>query len=300
MSRHHHVINIDPNFKPMSRTFGVIELAINNTVFPGGEPHFFIKNNPPNPDKLTITHRYQTAADLVLIALAADAAKRLGFKEIDLVLPYFPGARQDRVCNVGEALTVKVFAEMINRCGFATVYIYSPHSEVTPALLDNVVLLDLDHLFLATIIAENNYETGDRVNIVCPDAGAGKRVAKLAKYIDSIFPNLIVDLIRCEKVRDIKTGELKEFIVQADDLCGAPSIICDDIVAYGGTFKGLGKELRARGAGDLILFTSHADCIIGLEAMANFFDRVYTSNSKQNWNVIGPDANKFQLIEITL
>lgn len=276
-----YTLNLDCDFTPI--TNNVIPLEFINGTFPGGEPNFRITNIPINAEKLIITQRYNSVADLMLIIIANDAARRAGFKDVSLYLPYFPAARQDRVCNPGESLTVKVFADLINGCKFSEVKIYSPHSEVTPALLDNVKLVDHDGDFLRTIITSNAYDTFKEINIVCPDAGAGKRVAKLAKFVAAEFPEVKVNLIRCEKVRDVSTGDLKEFFVQADDLGHYPTIICDDIVAYGGTFKGLGDVLKKKNAGDLVLFTSHADCVEGLQNMVDYFHSVYTSNSKRNW-----------------
>lgn len=298
-----YVINLSDGFEPESAfTHNPLDFAL--STFPGGEPHFFFKEIPHDAkvSKLTITQRYMTVADLMLIVLVNDAARRIGFNDIELVLPYFPGARQDRVCNPGEALTVKVFANIINSCKFSKVSIYSPHSEVTPAVIDNCEVIDLDPQFLSNIITLNRYDTIPyfTVNIVCPDAGAGKRVSKLAKHLAKKFSNLTVNLIRCEKVRDVVTGELKEFFVQADDLGHFPTIICDDIVAYGGTFKGLGEVLRKKNAGDLILFTSHADCVEGVDAMTAYFDQFYTSNSKKDWVTIGRNKENFHCFQIKL
>ena len=215
------VLNLDPGFKPIQADY--LQLDYIHTTFLGGDPNFRIKTEVTSPDKLIITQRFNSVADLMLIILANDAARRLGYKEIQLVLPYFPGARQDRICNEGEPLTVKVFADMINLCNFNKVFIYSPHSEVTPALLNNVVLLDLDNTFLVEILKKECPKQEDnKINIVCPDAGAGKRVASLAKHLVEWFPYNQVNLIRCEKVRDVATGQLKEFFVQADDLNGYP------------------------------------------------------------------------------
>jgi ribose-phosphate pyrophosphokinase len=288
-----YTLNLDRDFTPI--TDGVTPLEFTSGTFPGGEPNFRILGIPTDVEKLIITQRYNSVADLVLIIIANDAARRAGFKDISLYLPYFPAARQDRVCNPGESLTVKVFADLINSCKFSDVKIYSPHSEVTPALLDNVSIVDYDGDFLKMIIVSNSYDTYKEINIVCPDAGAGKRVGKLAKFIAAEFPLMKVNLIRCEKVRDVSTGALKEFFVQADDLGVYPTIICDDIVAYGGTFKGLGDVLRQKHAGDLVLFTSHADCIEGLQNMVDYFHRVYTTNSKRNWVIPasgGPNVDR--------
>lgn len=298
---HPYVLNLSLGFDPMSK-FEYDELEFNSTVFPGGEPHFYFKDIPEDSRDLVITQRYNTIDDLMLIVIANDAARRMGFTDIELVLPYFPGARQDRVCNPGEALTLKVFADLINTCNFSKVYIYSPHSDVTPAVINNCELINLDAEFLFNIIISNNYQYhkyDKEINIVCPDAGAAKRVSKLAKSVSERFLGLKVNLVRCEKVRDVTTGELLEFFVQADDLGSYPTIICDDIVAYGGTFKGLGEVLRSKNCGPLALFTSHADCLDGINNMTSYFDHVYTSNSKQNWSELS-NASNFTCFGITL
>ncbi len=292
-----YTLNLDPDFNPYE---DFDSLAFTNGTFPGGEPNFRITDIPAGFDhNLVITQRFNSVADLMLIIIANDAARRAGFKNISLVLPYFPAARQDRVCNPGESLTIKVFADLINACKFEAVEIYSPHSEVTPALIDNVQLIDRDEPFLREIIISTHADILGEINIVCPDAGAGKRVGKLAKFVATEFPHVTVNLIRCEKVRDVSTGALKEFFVQAEDLGHFPTIICDDIVAYGGTFKGLGNVLRAKNAGTLMLFTSHADCVEGLDNMVEFFDKVYTSNSKRNWTV-NVNADRFTCFPIRL
>jgi ribose-phosphate pyrophosphokinase len=215
------------------------------------------------------------------IILANDAARRMGFRNISLILPYFPAARQDRVCNVGEPLTIKVFTDMINSCGFESVTILCPHSEVTPALINNVYVLDeLKYVEQALESYHHN-----EINIVCPDAGAGKRVGKVVQYLAN-GPKKYkkINLIRCEKVRDVKDGSLKDFFVQADDLGGWPTLIVDDINSMGGTFIGLGKKLRDKNCGKLMLFTTHADCVQGIQNIIENFDHYYTTNSKKDWD----------------
>lgn len=276
-----YILNLDDQFKPYAVSGKGIELAYKKFNFLGGEPHFQI--TPGNYDtnsELIITQRYNSVADLFDIILAVDAARRMGFRNLHLVLPYFPAARQDRVCNEGEPLTIKVFTDMINGCKFESVGIFTPHSEVTPALLDNAYIID-ELPYIQEIVRANL--NGHFFNVVCPDAGAGKRVGKIVEYLSNNFGYVQFTLIRCEKVRDVKDGKLKGFFVQADDLGGHPTIIIDDIVAMGGTFIGLGEELKSKNAGDLMLYTAHADCATGLDKMGAYFAKVFTSNSKKNW-----------------
>jgi ribose-phosphate pyrophosphokinase len=278
-----YVLNLDSEFTPVSGN--IFLLKFEEFTFPGGEPHFkittdsehILKNTP-----LVLTSRFREVGDLFKIMLAVDAARKMGLNRISLVLPYFPGARQDRVCNIGEPLTVKIFADIINALNFEEVHTWCPHSDVTAALVNNIVVHDESSY---VVCALSEYCTdGATINIVCPDAGAGKRVSRVVSDLCLHYPNVKFNYIRCEKVRDVATGKLTSFFVGCDNLQKFPTLIVDDIVSMGGTFIGLGNELRKNQCGPLMLYTTHADCIEGLEKMVNFFDHVYVTNSKKNWN----------------
>lgn len=296
------VLNLDPTFDPIKEKNNLFYLKHKSFNFLGGEPHFQI-TTPDIVDlqnkKLIITQRVLSVSDLFNVILAVDAARRMNFNSIKLILPYFPAARQDRVCNEGEPLTLKIFTDMINQCNFEKVFIFSPHSEVTPALLNNVEVVD--ELEYAEKVIEHNLSQdalNTKFNIVCPDAGAGKRVGKIVSHLANKFDRCLFNLIRCEKIRDVKDGSLKDFFVQADDLQGLPTIIFDDILSMGGTFIGLGDKLRAKNCGKLMLFTAHADCQQGIERMINYFDWYYTTDSRHNEKDY--DYDKFSVFEFKL
>jgi ribose-phosphate pyrophosphokinase len=277
-----YILNLDPGFKPVEINN---EISFTQFKFQGGEPHIRLyTEHKYNDAKLVITHRVNSPEALFMLQLAVDAARRIGFKEISLVIPYFPGARQDRVCNEGEPLTIKVYADVINSLNATEVLILSPHSEVTPALINNVVVYDeLDYATKVINHIGGRNLKDQTFNIVCPDAGAGKRVMKIIKHLDSVFGAKPYyhqfKLVRCEKTRDVKTGNITDFHVDAEDLDFQPTIIFDDILSYGGTFKGLAAKLKEKYCGELILFTSHADTIEGIYNMLDVFDFVFTTNS---------------------
>ena len=276
-----YVLNLDAGFNPFDGMDDIFYLDHKTLNFLGGEPHLQILSPADVGGDLIITQRVKSPLDFMNIILANDAARRMGFTRIKLFIPYFPAARQDRVCNTGEPLTVKVFADMINNCNFDEVMIYSAHSEVTVALLNNVKELDRDFEYVQGIVLANS--EGHHFNIVCPDAGAGKRVGKIVQQLANGDPWRTYHLIRCEKIRDVKDGSLKEFFVQDDDLNGYPTLIVDDVNSMAGTFIGLGKKLREKNCGKLMLFTSHSDCAQGIQNAVENFDKVYTSDSRQNW-----------------
>ncbi len=240
--------------------------------FPGGEINANTsKNDYENvyiewEKEPNIYARITSSDDLMLVLLYADAIKRQGYSDINLIMYYVPYGRQDRVCNPGEAFSLKVFCDIINSVGFKSVYIMDPHSDVTPALLNNVEVLD--RIFLRKIPITYDY-------IVCPDGGARKKVMADVKYVQFKQEPRIVF---CDKVRDLQTGKLSGFEVYADD-CSGDCLIIDDICDGGGTFIGLANVLKARGATNIDLFVSHGIFSQGLDKFEDLFRTIYTTTS---------------------
>ncbi|MBB4801087.1 ribose-phosphate pyrophosphokinase [Flavobacterium nitrogenifigens] len=273
------ILNLDPKFDPFQNQE---EIKFQSFTFSGGEPH--IKINPdfdPNR-KVTITHRLNSFNDLGLLCITVDALRRMDVKIIDLFIPYFPAARQDRVMIPGEPLSVKVYADIINALQLSKVYVFDAHSEVTPALLNNSTVIP-NYTFIKAVL-EN---IGNDVKLISPDGGALKKIYKVSEFLGG------VEVVECSKSRDVKTGKLSGFKVYEDDLQGMDCLIVDDICDGGGTFVGLAEELKKKNAGKLYLAVSHGIFNKGFEVL-NCFDKIFTTNSFKDFEgesvqVIGLD-----------
>ncbi len=255
-------LNLDPDFQPYGKG-----IAFEHFTFPGGEPHIKIQEEVPADVEVMVVQRVRSFNDLGTLLLAVDALRRIGVKHIALTLPYFPGARQDRQMVHGEPLTVKVYAQLINGLMLDKVIILDPHSEVTPALLDNGQVVSHVPFALEVLTDLEDFV------LVAPDAGALKKVYELAKAADG--PAVILST----KKRNVATGALSGFEVMADDLGGQTCVVVDDICDGGGTFLGLAEALKRKNAGKLILIVTHGIFSKGTEALAAQYDRIYCTNS---------------------
>ena len=258
------ILNLDNNFKPFAAKK---EIEFQSFIFSGGEPHIKIKPDFDVLETITITHRINSFNDFGMLILAVDALKRMGVKLINVFIPYFPGARQDRVMIAGEPLSVKVYADILNGLKLNKITVFDAHSEVTPALLDNCEVIS-NHAFIAEVLKK----IGNDVKLISPDGGALKKIYKVSEYLGGI------DVVECSKSRDVKTGKLSGFKVYDDNLQGMDCLIVDDICDGGGTFVGLAEELKNKNAGKLYLAVSHGIFNKGFEAM-NAFERIFTTDS---------------------
>lgn len=259
-------LHLDPPFAPYP---DAEQIAYDSSTFPGGEPHLKLAESDLAGATVHLTQRARSWNDFGLLAIAADALRRAGAGPIHLTLPYFPGARQDRVAVPGEALTIKVYANFINALQFASVTVFDPHSAVTPALLDDVRVVDTT-AFAKTVLDALPADS----YLVAPDAGAQKKVYHVAQALGGAY-----DVVEAGKKRDVRTGKLSGFHAYADDLNARPCLLLDDICDGGGTFLGLAEALRHANAGPLYLAVSHGIFSKGLGALLEVFTKVYCTDA---------------------
>lgn len=270
-------INLSENFNPEKNIKDAHILNFETFKFSGGEIHFKLKNidnDYKDVKKAVITCRVNSSDDLMKILLAKDALEIKGIKAFDLIMPYIPYARQDRVCADGESFSLKVFANILNSLNFENVYTLDAHSTVSISLIKNCA----DYSNIA-YVKEALEDIGKPLHLISPDFGAEKKSERLFNQFVQFER-----LIKCEKKRDPNTGKLYGFQVFSEDLKGKDCIIVDDICDGGGTFLGIAKELKKKNAGKIYLFVTHGIFSKGFEALNNVFERIYTTNSISDIN----------------
>lgn len=276
-------------------------VAFDSFTFAGGEEHIrFSPEDFNNARSVQIQARLNQSSALMQLLMAKDALDRMLDKSvtIELCIPYFPYARQDRVCVEGEALGAAVMAKFINDMCFDNVIIWDAHSDVTPALLNNVTnVSQLDIVKRSQAITHGL--TSGEITLVSPDAGASKKTLNIAETFDGI-----PDVITAQKKRNLKTGRIIKTEVTGD-VAGKDLLIVDDICDGGTTFVEVAKVLKTKGAKSVSLFVTHGIFSKGLSVFDGLIDVIYTSDAfktKEDYEAIYPNpiiSTKTKLIVIT-
>ena len=244
---------------------------INHSQFSGGECHINIQ--AIKLDQHTYVHANLNQPDKIMqLLLTVDAIRRIvPTTQIELTIPYFPYARQDRVCNPGEAFSLEVMANLINQLHCDQVTVYDPHSSVLTALLNNIhVITQVDIITqspLAKIIQNQPF------TLVGPDAGSKAKVAQLAKALN-------VDAIYCTKVRNSHTRQIEQSIVP-DTISNQHLMIIDDICDGGRTFNELAKKLKPKGVESIYLYVTHGLFSRGFDQLKTHFKHIYCYHTLQ-------------------
>ncbi len=252
--------------KPKFKIFSGYDIILPEIgKFPGGEIRVKVDNHLS--ESVLIEALLLNSDDIMTLVMLTDALRNLGVKRIRLTMPYIPYARQDRVCNVGEAFSIQAFAAIINSLKFNSVVVYDAHSEVSISLIHNCINVHSYKLITDSptygFISACSI-SGKPLYLICPDKGAIEKSKAIAKE----FPE-IKGIVYAEKVRNPKNGEIIRTEVKdaPDDFVGSNMLICDDICDGGRTFIELAKVLQQYTPNALSLHVTHGIFSKGLDVL---------------------------------
>ena len=249
--------------------------------FPAGE--IFLKLEPKEDQRIDSNAEVEivinpiSSDDVMKIFLANDALQRLGFKQIDLYMPYVPYGRQDRVMTYGEPLSLKVFANLVNNCNFRKITICDPHSSVTNALFNNLGVKDISNWLTLQIAKIKDDNPNASIGLISPDAGAVKRTI-MASELSGVPVSSIATKER-QSNGDIKIN------LNFNGVAPNVAIISDDICDGGKTFIELAKVLKEEhGVQKVYLIVTHGIFSKGLSVFDGLLDGVTAYNEWPNNN----------------
>ena len=216
---------------------------------------------------------FENNAEIVELILLHNALKHEGIKLSVLQMPYIPFARQDRVAVPGESFSLEAFANIINSLNIDRVEVVDPHSDVATALIKNCYVIQQHEIFEKYL---RDVPAG--YFLICPDGGARKKLNKLHDVTHVTLK--CGGVVECSKVREPRTGAIKETKVYAEDLGGSDCYIVDDICDGGRTFIEIAKVLKTKNAGKIVLMVTHFFGTKGLDVFRGLIDEIYSINGR--------------------
>ena len=259
--------------------------------FSGGERHVQIAESALTTltSQVNIQARMQSSNDVMDYLLLENVLLERGL-EINLEIPYFPYARQDRACAIGQAFSLDVMTRLLNINASkktagkqGNLVVWDCHSQVTLELLAaNTNFTQVVNISPANIIqscpALVQMMTADTSVLICPDHGAKARTQLIADQLNQSRDSAI-PIIYCDKKRDPVTGKILNAQVNATDLSGLTALITDDICDGGATFIGIAQELRRLNCSKIMLYVTHGIFSRGFSVFEGLIDQIFTTNS---------------------
>ena len=186
--------------------------------------------------------------NLMELLIMIDALRRASAKTINVVMPYYGYARQERKAQSREPITAKLVANMITIAGADRVLTLDLHAPQIQGCFD----IPVDHLIGVPLLADYFLEKGlfgEDVVVVSPDHGGVVRARKLADFLKS--PIAIIDKRR-------PRPNVSEVMNIIGDVAGKKCIIIDDMIDTAGTITLAAAALLDKGADSVYACCTHA------------------------------------------
>ena len=187
--------------------------------------------------------------NLMELLIMIDALRRASAATINVVIPYYGYARQDRKARSREPITSKLVANMLEVAGVDRLLTVDLHASQIQGFFD----IPVDHLMGAPLIADYFDRaglTGDDVVVVSPDHGGVTRARKLAQCLKT--PIAIIDKRR--SVDKMNTSEVMNIIGNVE---GKTCILIDDMIDTAGTICHAADALAEAGATHVYASCTH-------------------------------------------
>ncbi|MFC2114087.1 ribose-phosphate diphosphokinase [Bacteroidota bacterium] len=197
-------------------------------------------------DVFLIQSTASPAENLLELLLMIDAAKRASAHYINVVIPYYGYARQDRKDKPRVSIGAKLIADLIFTAGASRLMTMDLHA----AQIQGFFPIPVVHLDSSVIFVPYIKQLGlDNLVIASPDIGGTKRAREFAGKLNS-------EIVICDKHRE-KANEVEELRI-IGNVEGKNVVIIDDIIDTGNTLIKASQEMLKAGAISVRAFATHA------------------------------------------
>ncbi|ANY66332.1 ribose-phosphate pyrophosphokinase [Paenibacillus algorifonticola] len=220
--------------------------AIKMSRFKSGEIYVHYEETIRNCDVFLVqSFSHPINEYFVELLVMIDAAKRASAKTINIIMPYYGYARQERKSAPREPISAKMVADVLTTVGATRVVTIDLHAPAIQGFfnipVDHMTALDLLSDYLKSKNIKNPV-------VVSPDAGRASTAEKLANYLDTSFAIMI-------KKRPAHNESSITHVI--GDVEGQTPIIIEDLIDTGTTIVNVVESLKERGAEDVYVCATH-------------------------------------------
>ena len=213
--------------------------------FSDGEMSPFIVESVRGHDVFIVQSTFAPADNFLELALMIDAAKRASAQNVNVIIPYFGYARQDRKDKPRVAIAAKLIANLLSAAGADRVMACDLHADQIQGFFD----IPVDHLDGAYIFVPYLKSLGlKNIMFASPDVGGIKRARSFAKFFTA-------DLAVCDKFR--KEFNKVESMRLIGEVEGKEVVLVDDLVDTAGTICKAATLLKDNGATSVRAVCTH-------------------------------------------
>ena len=181
------------------------------------------------------------------VLICIDACRRASAGEINVIMPYYGYARQDRKAKPRQPITSKLVANLLETAGANRIMTFDLHAAQIQGYFD----IPIDDMTAVPMIGQYFKQKNipsDELVVVSPDHGGVVRARRLADLLDA--PIAIIDKRRPKP----NMVEAQNVIGEVD---GKTCIVIDDICDTAGSLVAGCEILKRHGAKDIYCGITH-------------------------------------------
>ncbi|MBS1488535.1 MAG: ribose-phosphate pyrophosphokinase [Bacteroidetes bacterium] len=218
---------------------------VNYQHFSDGEMSPYITESVRGHDVFLVQSTFAPSDNFMELLLMIDAARRASAENVNVIIPYFGYARQDRKDKPRVAIAAKLMANLISAAGADRIMTCDLHADQIQGFFD----IPVDHLdgnfifvpYLKSLRLPN-------IMFASPDVGGIKRARSFAKFFEA-------DLAVCDKHR--KEANKIDSMRLIGEVEGKDVILVDDLVDTAGTICKAASLLKEKGAKSVRAVCTH-------------------------------------------
>ncbi|WP_413306778.1 ribose-phosphate diphosphokinase [Bacillus sp. 1P10SD] len=205
--------------------------------FSDGEIHINIEESVRGSEVYLVQSTSQPGNEYIMeLLIMIDALKRASARAINVVIPYYGYARQDRKARSREPITAKLIANLLEKAGAHRVLTMDLHAPQIQGFFD----IPVDQLLGVPILSDYFESKGlEDIVVVAPDNGGVTRARKMASRLHA--PIAFVDKRR-------PRPNVAEIMNIVGNIEGKNAILIDDLIDTAGTITLAANALMEKGA----------------------------------------------------
>ena len=258
---------------------------VNYQQFSDGEMSPYLQESVRGHEVFLIQSTFPPSDNLMELLLMVDAARRASASSVNVVIPYFGYARQDRKDKPRVAIAAKLHANLISAAGATRIMTCDLHADQIQGFFD----IPVDHLDGAYIFVPYLKSLGlSDIMFASPDVGGIKRARSFAKFFDA-------ELAVCDKYR--KEANKIESMRLIGEVEGKDVVLVDDLVDTAGTICKAALLLKEKGAKSVRAVCTHG--VLSGKAYENIENSVLEEIAVTDTIPLKKESSKIKVLTVS-
>ncbi|MGB9730021.1 MAG: ribose-phosphate diphosphokinase [Thermoprotei archaeon] len=245
-------------YQKIADALSINSIKAETRFFPDGELYLRLPvENLNKEDVLIVQSLYgQPNNKLIEYIFAAKTAKDLGAHRVIGIIPYLSYARQDRRFKPGEAISLKIVADMIYNSGTDQLIVVDMHlHRVRGSELESIFKIPVSNVTAMPLFGDLFKDVVKNGIVIGPDDEAIEFAKAAATKYNGKYTNFSKTRLGDREVNIVADKTI--------DFSNKDVLIVDDIISTGGTIITAVKLLRELNVKDIYVATTHALLVEG-------------------------------------